>query len=72
SMVRVNTTRYMVDVRPLTLSNPGIEGKFYKINPHLVDVGGVTRGDFGIHADRNVPGTAGCIGIESESDWKGA
>ncbi len=70
SMVRVNTTRYMVDVRPLTLSNRGIEGKFYKINPHLVSVGGGTRGDFGIHADRNVPGTAGCIGIESEEDWK--
>ncbi|MDJ0599754.1 MAG: hypothetical protein QNJ37_13040 [Crocosphaera sp.] len=24
----------------------------------------------GIHADRNVPGTAGCIGIESEEDWE--
>ncbi|EAZ89078.1 hypothetical protein [Crocosphaera chwakensis] len=71
SQTRVNVTRYIVivDVRPLTLSNPGIAGKFYKINPHLVSVGGVTRGDFGIHADRNVPGTAGCIGIESESEW---
>lgn len=70
SMDRVNVIRYLVDVRPLTLSNPGIAGKFYKINPHLVSVGGRTRGDFGIHADRNVPGTAGCIGIESESDWQ--
>ena len=60
---------YMVDVIPLTLSNPGINGKFYKINPHMINVGGKTRGDFGIHADRNVPGTAGCIGIESERDW---
>ncbi len=42
----------------------------YKINPHLIQVDGVTRGDFGIHADRNVPGTAGCIGIESERDWE--
>ncbi len=33
-------------------------------------MGGVTRGDLGIHADRNVPGTAGCIGIESEEDWE--
>ncbi len=65
----VNTTQYQVVISPLTLSNPGIAGKFYKINPHLVSVGDVTRGDFGIHADRNVPGTAGCIGIESESDW---
>ena len=39
------------------------------VNPHLVGVGGVTRGDFGIHAERNVSGAAGCIGIESEEDW---
>ncbi len=65
----VDETHYKVVISPLTLSNPGIAGKFYKINPHMVSVGNTTRGDFGIHADRNVPGTAGCIGIESESEW---
>ncbi|MDJ0660552.1 MAG: hypothetical protein QNJ42_13850 [Crocosphaera sp.] len=67
---RIRIERFLVQVNPLILSNPGIDGKFYKINPHLVKVDGVTRGDFGIHADRNVPGTAGCIGIESERDWE--
>ncbi|MDJ0510043.1 MAG: hypothetical protein QNJ64_12445 [Crocosphaera sp.] len=67
---RVNIIHYLVDIKPLTLSNPGIAGKFYKIHPHLISVGAQIRGDFGIHADRNVPGTAGCIGIESEKDWQ--
>ena len=61
---------YKVDLTPLKLSYPGIAGNFYKINPHWVDIYGVRRGDFGIHADRNVPGTAGCIGIESEQEWE--
>ncbi len=61
----------MVDSDPLILSNPGIAGKFYKINPHLVKVKGTTRGDFGIHFDANVPGTAGCIGIEDPQQWAG-
>lgn len=70
SQKTTQTTHYMVSVIPLTLSNPGIAGKFYKISPHLVSVGNGVRGDFGIHADRNVPGTAGCIGIESEYQWE--
>ncbi|CCQ63289.1 hypothetical protein [Crocosphaera watsonii] len=69
SQRKIYQPHYMVNVIPLTLSNPGIAGKFYKINPHMVNIGGKTRGDFGIHADRNVPGTAGCIGIESEKEW---
>ncbi|MGB5768951.1 MAG: hypothetical protein WBM32_03640 [Crocosphaera sp.] len=69
SQKNVQTTRYMVDSDPLILSNPGIAGKFYKINPHLVKVKGTTRGDFGIHFDANVPGTAGCIGIEDPQQW---
>jgi hypothetical protein len=71
SQKKVETTRYMVDSDPLILSNPGIAGKFYKINPHLVKVKGTTRGDFGIHFDANVPGTAGCIGIEDPQQWAG-
>ncbi len=69
SQPSVSVTRYMVNVQPLTLSNPGIAGKFYKINPHLISINGKTRGDFGIHADRNVPGTAGCIGISDGPEW---
>ncbi len=40
----------------------GVEGNFYKINPHNVvtDKGG-KRGDFGIHRDANAPGSLGCI-----------
>jgi hypothetical protein len=40
----------------------GVEGNFYKINPHVVttDKGG-SRGDFGIHLDANQPGSLGCI-----------
>ena len=67
---KINAIHYLIDINPLTLSNPGIAGKFFKVNPHLIKVDGVTRGDFGIHADRNVSGTAGCIGIESEKDWQ--
>ncbi|MDJ0581757.1 hypothetical protein [Crocosphaera sp.] len=70
SQPTVNVIHYTVHTSPLTLSNPGIAGKFYKINPHLITIRGQTRGDFGIHADRNVPGTAGCVGIESEVDWQ--
>jgi hypothetical protein len=44
-------------------------GNFYKINPHLVKVNGNTRGDFGIHFDANVPGTAGCLGIPNPKEW---
>ena len=66
----INRIHYWVDTKPLILSNPGIAGNFYKINPHFINVEGVTRGDFGIHADRNFPGTAGCIGIESEKEWQ--
>ena len=70
SQPTVSVIHYTVHTSPLTLPNPGIAGKFYKINPHLITIRGKTRGDFGIHADRNVPGTAGCIGIQSEADWE--
>jgi hypothetical protein len=46
----------------------GVEGNFYKINPHEVktDKGGV-RGDFGIHLDANVPGSMGCIVMDRKN-----
>ena len=48
----------------------GVEGNFYKINPYLVrtDKGG-ERGDFGIHKDANVVGSAGCI-VMTEDRFK--
>ena len=52
-----------VETKPINLSSVrGVEGNFYKILPFSVttDKGGV-RGDLGIHADKNVPGSLGCI-----------
>jgi len=54
---------WYVETKPIPMpSVKGVEGNFYKINPHSVttDKGGV-RGDFGIHLDANVPGSMGCI-----------
>jgi GH24 family phage-related lysozyme (muramidase) len=58
---------WVVKTDPLYLPQPGIEGNFYKIDPHEVttDKGGV-RGDFGIHKDANVPGSLGCIVMSSD------
>lgn len=48
----------------------GVEGSFFPIAPFQVKLsGGVTRGDFGIHFDANVPGSAGCIVIRNQPDW---
>lgn len=46
----------------------GVEGNFYKIDPHVVKAqpSGTERGDFGIHLDANVPGSAGCIVMNKE------
>ena len=53
---------YWVETVPFPLHHvKGVEGNFYKINPHEIqtDKGGV-RSDFGIHIDANVPGSLGC------------
>lgn len=47
----------------------GIQGNFYAIAPFSVTLGGVTRGDFGIHFDANVPGSAGCVVLEDKTQW---
>lgn len=47
----------------------GVEGSFYAIAPFSVSFSGVERGDFGIHFDANVPGSAGCIVIPIQSHW---
>ena len=68
----VGIPHYTVQTNPLNLAHvKGVEGLFYKIDPHSVIIGGVARGDFGIHADRNVPGSAGCVVCTSETGWQG-
>ena len=54
---------YMPSVR-------GVEGNFYVVLPKWVKTKEGQRGDFGIHADHNVPGSAGCCVITMESHWK--
>ncbi len=70
SNVKVHFDHYTVTVKPLVLPNPGIQGNFYQILPFSFRVNGTTRGDFGIHADRNAPGTLGCIGIQDGPQWE--
>lgn len=58
-----NLDKYSVQTNAIALPHvKGIEGNFYKINPHFVvtDKGG-QRSDFGIHLDGNIPGSMGCI-----------
>ena len=55
--------QWSVNTNPIDLSHiKGVSGNFYKISPYEVvtDKNG-NRGDFGIHLDGNVPGSAGCI-----------
>lgn len=63
-------THYSVKTTPVFLAKKGIEGNFYPILPHMVKVGGVDRGDFGVHFDANVPGSQGCIGIRNKPAWE--
>lgn len=59
----VSTQRlYMPDVK-------GVEGSFYAIAPFEIKLPGVSRGDFGVHFDANVPGSSGCIVIRDQSHW---
>jgi hypothetical protein len=54
---------YMPDIK-------GVEGNFYAIAPSEVTIGGVKRGDFGIHFDANLPGSAGCIVLRTAVGWQ--
>lgn len=49
----------------------GVEGTFYQIIPSLVSLKGtnIQRGDFGIHFDANVPGSAGCVVLRKQTEW---
>ncbi|GAX41538.1 hypothetical protein NIES4075_25110 [Tolypothrix sp. NIES-4075] len=62
---------YLVATTPIYMpSVKGVEGNFYKINPHMVTVNGVQRGDFGIHFDANVPGSSGCVVLRTDIGWQ--
>lgn len=67
----VGIQHYGVLTEPLDSRNvKGVEGNFYTITPRRVSVNGVTRGDFGIHKDANVPGSAGCIVLTTAVGWE--
>lgn len=62
---------YLVRLSPVYLpTTRGIQGNFYPIIPKWVEIDSRCRGDFGIHMDKNVPGSAGCIVITMENHWK--
>ena len=67
---QVKLDHYTVRTKPIYLPQRGIEGNFYKIDPHLVNIWGKTRGDFGIHFDANAPGSAGCVVIRNKPAWE--
>jgi hypothetical protein len=61
---------YTVATSPLNLQSvKGVEGAFFKIDPHEVIIQGARRGDFGIHFDANAPGSAGCIVLITQVGW---
>ncbi len=62
---------YYMSTTPIYMPNvKGVEGNFYKINPHMVMVDGVERGDFGVHFDANVPGSSGCTVLRTGVGWE--
>ena len=54
----------------------GVEGTFYNIDPESVIVhdgfsgDSISRSEFGIHFDHNVPGSAGCIVFQRMSEYR--
>jgi Protein of unknown function (DUF2778) len=63
---------YQIPTTPYWLDTRGIEGWFFHITPDPVvsPDGAVVRGEFGIHFDANVPGSAGCIVLKNRSAWE--
>lgn len=62
---------YSVKTTPVYLPDvKGVNGNFYPILPFAVSVGEHQRSDLGIHMDRNVPGSAGCLVITLEDHWR--
>lgn len=70
STIDLSGEGYKVITTPIPMPNlTGVNGNFYKINPHFVQIKNVQRGDFGIHFDANVPGSAGCVVIRNRAAW---
>ncbi|MBE9191407.1 hypothetical protein IQ230_13835 [Gloeocapsopsis crepidinum LEGE 06123] len=67
----IEPTTWSVSTQRLWLPHvKGVEGSFYAIAPFSVRVDEkTTRGDFGIHFDANVPGSAGCIVLPIQDHW---
>ncbi len=62
---------YSVSTTPIYMPGvKGVEGNFYKINPHMVTVNGLKRGDFGVHFDANAPGSSGCVVLRTSVGWE--
>lgn len=58
---------WKISTKGYNSSNPGVAGMFYHITPDPhPDTG---RGEFGLHRDANVPGSAGCIVVAETADF---
>jgi hypothetical protein len=67
----IGVDSYQVSTTPIYMPGVrGVEGNFYKINPHEITINGVQRGDFGVHFDANVPGSSGCVVLRTELGWQ--
>lgn len=71
----VGLQKYTVSTKPIPMPQvKGIEGNFYQILPFSVSVSQYgkksARGDFGIHKDANILGSAGCIVIPPGEHWR--
>jgi hypothetical protein len=61
---------YQVATAPLWMPDTrGVEGSFYAITPFEIQTVGAVRGDFGVHFDANVPGSMGCVVLETQKGW---
>jgi hypothetical protein len=62
---------YQVATTPIYMPGVrGVEGNFYKIDPHEVMINGTERGDFGVHFDANLPGSSGCVVLRTNLGWQ--
>lgn len=70
---QVGIDYYGCNTRPIALPNTkGVEGNFYQISPFSIQNKSdknLSRSDFGIHFDANIPGSAGCIVIRNRPAW---
>ena len=67
----VGIDHYQVTTTPIYMPGvKGVEGDFFKIDPHQVSISGAERGDFGVHFDANVPGSSGCVVLRTAVGWE--